>query len=71
MTTSAAQGNGQTSAVTKNPYGGKPGSGISLPPYFRPTPSAVAEMADQLPDLPFESGAKGIRTPGISWKNWL
>ena len=28
-------------AVSKNPYGGKPGSGISLPPYFRPTPSVV------------------------------
>ena len=23
----------------KNPYGGGPGTGISLPPYFRPTPS--------------------------------
>ena len=23
----------------KNPYGGKPNSGISLPPYYRPTPS--------------------------------
>ena len=24
-----------------------------------------AEMADQLPDLPFESGAKGNRTPDL------
>jgi ribonuclease BN (tRNA processing enzyme) len=26
----------------KNPYGGKPGGGISLPPYYRPTPSVVS-----------------------------
>ncbi|HZD31030.1 MAG TPA: hypothetical protein VE779_05140, partial [Candidatus Angelobacter sp.] len=25
--------------VAKNPYGGGPGAGISLPPYFRPTAS--------------------------------
>ena len=25
----------------KNPYGGGPGTGISLPPYYKPTPSIV------------------------------
>ena len=25
--------------MTKNPYGGGPGTGITLPPYFKPTPS--------------------------------
>ena len=25
--------------MPKNPYGGKPGGGITLPPYYRPTPS--------------------------------
>lgn len=28
--------------VVKNPYGGKPGGGISLPPYYRPTPSVLS-----------------------------
>lgn len=32
---------GADPAIAENPYGGKPGSGISLPPYFRPTPSVV------------------------------
>ncbi len=27
--------------MTSNPYGGGPGTGITLPPYFRPTPSVV------------------------------
>ncbi|MFC9833881.1 guanitoxin biosynthesis MBL fold metallo-hydrolase GntH [Rhodococcus sp. NPDC127530] len=37
MKTSSEPGDG--AATAKNPYGGRPGSGISLPPYFRPTPS--------------------------------
>ena len=28
-------------AMTKNPYGGKPNTGITLPPYYRPTPSVA------------------------------
>ncbi|MGY2033579.1 guanitoxin biosynthesis MBL fold metallo-hydrolase GntH [Nocardia gipuzkoensis] len=32
---------GDGPAMAENPYGGEPGSGISLPPYFRPTPSVV------------------------------
>ena len=26
-------------APVKNPYGSPPGSGISMPPYYQPTPS--------------------------------
>jgi ribonuclease BN (tRNA processing enzyme) len=29
-------------ALPKNPYGGKPGGGISLPPYYKPTPSVMS-----------------------------
>ena len=29
-------------AAPKNPYGGKPGGGISLPPYYKPTPYVVS-----------------------------
>ena len=25
--------------MPRNPYGGGPGTGITLPPYFKPTPS--------------------------------
>jgi ribonuclease Z len=27
------------SALPENPYGGKPGSGLQFPPYYKPTPS--------------------------------
>ena len=26
-------------AMPQNPYGGKPGSGLQFPPYYKPTPS--------------------------------
>jgi len=35
--------------TTKSPYGGGPGAGISLPPYFRPTPS-VKSRANYFPN---------------------
>jgi hypothetical protein len=34
--------------MDKNPYGGGPGTGITLPPYFRPTPS-VASASNYYP----------------------
>ena len=39
--TSSAQTTGgrETAAQVKNPYGGVPSGGITLPPYYRPTPS--------------------------------
>ena len=33
----------------KNPYGGRPGGGISLPPYFKPTPSVTGSRANYFP----------------------
>jgi ribonuclease Z len=35
------KGNEQNPEITlpKNPYGGKPGSGLQFPPYYKPTPS--------------------------------
>ena len=30
--------NTTTSALPENPYGGKPGSGLQFPPYYKPTP---------------------------------
>src|SRR5262245_65712291 len=36
-----ARTNGGT-ATAKNPYGGVPSGGITLPPYYRPTPSLVS-----------------------------
>ena len=32
-------GGQQTAAQVKNPYGGVPSGGITLPPYYRPTPT--------------------------------
>lgn len=34
---SAQAGNEKGSGESKNPYGGGPGTGLSLPPYFKPT----------------------------------
>jgi len=33
----------------KSPYGGGPGAGLSLPPYFKPTPS-VRSRANYFPN---------------------
>jgi ribonuclease Z len=33
----------------KNPYGGRPGGGITLPPYFKPTPSIAGSRANYFP----------------------
>ena len=41
--TLATESSAQTTAVpqVKNPYGGGPNTGITLPPYYRPTPSVA------------------------------
>ena len=31
-------------ALPENPYGGKPGSGLQFPPYYRPTPSVRSRI---------------------------
>ena len=36
-----AQGPPISNPGDKNPYGGGPGTGISLPPYYKPTPSVA------------------------------
>src|SRR5579864_1358235 len=35
--------------IPKNPYGGRPGGGFSLPPYFKPTPSITGSRANYFP----------------------
>ena len=37
----AAQAPGPFAPSAKNPYGGGPNTGITLPPYYRPTPSVA------------------------------
>ena len=37
------------STMPKNPYGGRPAGGISLPPYFKPTPSVTGARANYFP----------------------
>ena len=38
----AATAEAAEATAPKNPYGGKPGGGISLPPYYKPTPYVVS-----------------------------
>jgi ribonuclease Z len=39
--TAAAPGATPAAGLPQNPYGGKPNTGITLPPYYRPTPSVA------------------------------
>ncbi|WP_193378271.1 twin-arginine translocation signal domain-containing protein, partial [Sinorhizobium fredii] len=42
VSTAQAADETPTAAQAKNPYGGVPSGGITLPPYYRPTPSLVS-----------------------------
>ena len=45
----AHQGDGPLGEDLKNPYGGKPGGGITLPDYFRPTKYMTGSNANYFP----------------------
>ena len=48
--TSASAAEEPKPGIPQNPYGGKPNTGITLPPYYRPTPS-VANANTYFPQL--------------------
>lgn len=54
----------------KNPYGGRPGGGISLPPYFRPTPSITGARANYFP-LTEILGPDEMRVSFVGSNPWI
>ena len=73
-----------TAVPAKNPYGGVPGGGITLPPYYRPTPYLVSNniyypgQEEIGPDeMRISSSAvrrsrsRARRPAPASWSNWV
>ena len=71
------------SNMPKSPYGGGPGAGLTIPPYFKPTPSVKSRNnyypnSEKLgPDemrisfrVAHRSRPGGIRRRPASWLNW-
>lgn len=52
-----------------NPYGGRPGGGITLPPYFKPTPSVTGSRANYFP-LTEELGPDEMRISFVGSNPW-